>query len=413
MNFLNYQSHLKIILKNYTSCSLVNGEGTLLYSKDTNLELLTTTRLVAFQIIKKYLNPKPQDFFVLNDPENGGYHYSKLIFISCLTTNLFLIWDEDNFFIDFKIPPTPLFEKGVRNDFIWQALVQTSKYSQELESFFDLQKNNIDRILKLKEILNALASAKNQQIWLNSTNEIFSIQFASKAQGGFEAYHQVLPNCIIKLKFTAEEKQNQKLLTLDFTNTNLATQMHTSSHVIESAIIKKIIDFYQINSFFTQSILDKIKIILPPRSIVSRPHPTGEYNLELQSVCSQMCEHNMKQLNTYTRKSQTAFEYTNYLNFEIHTDKCHANNIISSQIVFLNKFEELVTSNSISLKKMKRLELINQIKFEVCCDSPIKVNIKNNYFTEKSNNTFKVNNELLQRGEHNLKKNDVVEIIWA
>ncbi len=413
MNFLNYQSCLKILLKNYKSCSLLNANGALLFSKDENHELLTTTRLVAFQIIKKYLQPKAQDFFVLNDPENGGYHYTKLIFISCLTANLYLIWDENNFYIDFKIPPTPLFEQGVKNDFIWQALINANKYAIELKTFFEHHKNNIDRIINHNDLLNVVASIKNQQLWLKATDEIFSIQFASKAHGTAEAYYQVAKSHFIKLKLSAEEKQNLKLITLDFTNTNYAAEVHTASHVVESALIKKIIDFYQIDEYCTQSVLDKIKVILPPRSIVSKPHLTGKYNFELQAICSQLCDYNIKQFNSQTRKPQTVFEYSNYMNFEIHTDRCHSSNIISSQLVSLKNFEELLTNNSIKMKKMRRIDTASHIAFQVNLDCGIKIDIKNNYYSEKKNNSFKLNNELLQRGQYNLKKDDIVEIIWG
>lgn len=413
MIFLNYLSSLKNILKNYKSCSLVNADGALLYSKDNNLELLTTTRLVAFQIVKKYLNPKPLDLFVLNDPENGGYQYSKLLFISCLAPNLFLIWDEDYFYIDFKIPPTPLYDLGIKNDFVWQALVSSNKYAPRLKSFFEIQKSNIDRITSMKNQLDLISSIKNQQLWLKATQEIFSIQFASKAHGSFETSYPVLQNQFIKLKLSTEEKQNLKLITLDFTNTNLATEIHTSSHVAESAIVKRIIDFYQIGDFFTQSILDKIKVILPPRSIVSKPQASGRYNLELQAICAQLCDYNLQQLNSNVRKSLTSFEYTNFLNFEIHTENCHTSNLISSQTVQLINFEDLISNNSIKMSKMKRAESVNHIIFRVNTDAGMKINIKNNYYTDKSQNSLKVNDKILQRGEFDLKKDDLVEIYWV
>lgn len=414
MTFLNYKSHLKILLNSFKSCSLVNADGALLYSKDCHLEILTTTRLVAFQIIKKYLNPRPQDFFILNDPENGGYHYSKPIFVSCLNPNLFLIWDENNFYIDFKIPPTPLFEQGLKNKFIWQALVSANMHTPELESFFEYQKKCVDNILRLKEHLDLISSPKNQKMWLNTTQGVFSILFDNKAHGSAEGHFKILQNQFIKLKFSAEEKQNQRLITLDFTNTHLATDIHTSSHVVESAIIKKIIDFYQIEDFFTQSILDKIKIILPPKSIVSKAHPTGSYNFELQTICSQLCEYNMTQLNSHSRKSQTTFQNTNFLYFEIHTQHCYTSNYISSQNMFLNNFEDLITKGCIKILKMKRADTIN-IMFQVTTDSDMKLNIKNNTYTElptKQQAALKINNDHCLNRQYDLKKNDVIEILW-
>lgn len=412
MTFLNYQAAVKNILKNYKSCSLVNGEGALLYSKDCNLDLLTTTRLVAFQIVKKYLNPKPLDLFVLNDPENGGFQYSKLLFISCLTPNLFLIWDEDYHFIDFKIPPTPLYDLGSKNEFVWQAIVDSNSNAGQLKAFFELQKANIDRILKTKNQIELIANPKNQQLWLKATQEIFSIQFSNKAHGSFEGSHRLLPGQFIKLKLSAEEKQNLKLITLDFTNTNLATEIHSSSHVAESAIVKRIIDFYQIGEFFTQAILDKIKVILPPRSVVSKPHPTGRYNYELQSVCAQLCDYNLLQMNSHVRKSQSNFEYTNFLNFEIHTPTCHTSNFFSGQFVTLENFEDLISGNLIKMLKMKRADSVSHLIFSVNTDTGMKINIKNSYYSDKSPNALKINDQVLQRGETVLKKDDLVEIYW-
>ena len=65
------------------------------------------------------------------------------------------------------------------------------------------------------------------------------------------------------------------------------------------------------------------------------------------------------------------------------------------------------------MQKMKRSDSINQLTFKVLTESNMKINIKNNYQSEKSNNTFKINNEILSRGEFKLNKNDLVEIYWS
>jgi hypothetical protein len=411
MNFLDYQSHIKVLLKNYRSCSLVNSDGSLLFSKDLQPELLTTTRLVAFQIVKKYLNPKPKDFFILNDPENGGYQFSKLIFISCLDPNLFVIWDEDYAAIDFKIPPTQLYDRGVKNEFVWQALISPQTYAAELESFFEYQKYNIDRILALKEPLNAIAHLKNQQMWLKTTQEIFSIQFDNKAHGSFEGQFRLSASQCIKLKFSAEERQNLKLITLDFTNTSLATDQHASSHVIESALIKKIIDYYQIGDFFTQAILDKIKVMLPPKSIVSKPHPTGECNYELQAICQQLCDYNIQQLNSHSRKPQSVFEYINFLNFQLYSEGLQSNSFISTQANNLNEFESFVVKGLIQVQKMRKHENTQHIIFKISSSAEIKLRIINNYQSDKADMDVKINSKSISRGTHILQKDDLVEIV--
>lgn len=412
MNFLNYKHCINVLLKNFKSCSLVNADGSLLYSKDQNLELLTTTRLVAFQIIKKYLNPKPRDLFLLNDPENGGYQLNKLIFISCLTPNLYLIWDENNFNIDFKIPPTPLFDQGVKNEFVWQALISSRSYAAELEVFLEYQKYKTDSILKSDKLLKIVSDSKLQHVWLKATQSIFETEFSNKSQGSVDSVHKFSSGSCIRLCFSAEEKQNLRMITLDFTNTQVCPEIYTSSHVIESALIKKIIDFYSVSDFFTQSILDKIKIILPPKSIVSRSHPTGEHNFELQSICAQLCEHNLTQLNSHSRKSRQTFEPLNFLYFSLYSENCHSNNFVSSTKVELENFESLVNSRLIDLKKMKRTENLNHLCFNVTTSEKISITVKNNYSMQSDSHTLMVNNKALTRGQFELKKGDQVEIIW-
>lgn len=413
MNFLSYQACVRTLLQKYRSCSLVNGEGALLYSKDGNSELLTTTRLVSFQIVKKYLNPKPLDLFLLNDPENGGYRFSKLIFISCLTPDLFLIWDEDYFQIQYKIPPTPLYDQGIKNEFVWQALTAAHYQPAELESFLEYQKYNVDRLLGARRLLSAVANPRHQQGWLKASQEAFGIQFNNKAQGSFDSHHRLSSGQSIKLKFSAEERQHIKLLTLDFTNTNLCSEIYTSSHVIESALVKKIMDYYQIGGFFSQAILDKIKVILPPKSIVSRPHPTGDCNFELQTICSQLCEYNMQQLNSHARKLQTGFSLHNFLHFEIYDDRLHSSNLLTGAAVQLCQFEDLLNHNRILLKTMRRHEGVSQVAFEVTGDAELKLKINNHYQPEKNSHALTVNGRLLgERGITVLRPQDNVELIW-
>ncbi|MGZ3690247.1 MAG: hypothetical protein ACXVAX_02015 [Pseudobdellovibrio sp.] len=342
MNCLSLKYQFKVLTQNFKSCSIVNADGALLYSKDLNHSLLTTTRLVAFQIVKKYLRPQPHDFFILNDPENGGFQYSKLIFITSLTANLFIVWDEDFNNINFKIPPTPLYDKGVKNEFVWKALIGACPFADDLETFILFQKNKIEQMLHLKDVVENLSSVKSQQAWLKATQQIFDIQFNNKAQGGIEAHYKLnAPNQTIKLKFSAEEKQNLKLFTLDLTNTNLATDVYAASHIVESAMVKKIIDFYEINDYFTQSILDKIKIILPPRSIVSKAHPTGLFNLNLQAVCSQLCDHLLTLLNSPTRKAHNAFSFNNFLTFNIKQGAQSYNSHINKSQFLIDGIEQL------------------------------------------------------------------------
>lgn len=412
MNGLQMKTQFELLTKFLKSCSVVNADGTLLFSKDHGPHYLTTTRLVAFQIVKRYLNPSPLDFFVLNDPENGGFQYTKLIFISALQPNLFLIWDEDFDSIDFKIPPTPLFDKGVKNEFVWKALIENRGYSSSLETFILQQKNKADALLKIPQLLDCIANIKNQQEWLKVSQEVFNILFNTKAQGSGEAHFKMAPTQMIKLKLTVEEKQNIKMFVLDLTNTNTASDFHAASHVFESAAIKKIIDFYGLCDFFSQSILDKIKIILPPRSIVSKPHTGGLHNISIQAIASQLCEHLLTQFNNPSRKIHSAFQYSNFLSFKIKSDLNIYNNLISKQSAALECVEELANLQKIEVKLMRRLENRSHIHFDVKSEENLVLIIQNKYDIDSTDIKFKVNGKLKSSGTHSLGKNDSVEISW-
>lgn len=412
MNGLQLKTQFELLTKFFKSCSVVNADGTLLYSKDQGPHYLTTTRLVAFQIVKKYLQPQPLDFFVLNDPENGGFQFTKLIFIAALKPNLFLIWDEDFDSIDFKIPPTPLYDKGVRNEFVWKALIENRPYSPVLEQFITQQKSKADALLKIPQLIDCVSTLKNQQEWLKVSQEVFNVLFNTKAQSSGEAHFKMAPTQMIKLKLTVEEKQNIKMFVLDLTNTNMAADFHSASHVFESAAIKKIIDFYGWAEFFNQSILDKIKIILPPRSIVSKPHAEGLHNISMQAIACQLCEHLLNQFNNPSRKSHAVFQYSNFLSFKVQSGQNCYRNLITKQNASLECVEALANLHKIEVKSMRRLENRSQILFEVKSDDDLTVVIQNKYDIDGSDIKFKVNGKLQTRGTLKLAKSDAVEITW-
>lgn len=411
VTYLEYKTKSKIILQKYSSCSLVNADGTLLYSKDLGLDLLITTRLVAFQIVKKYLNPKPLDIFILNDPENGGFQYAKLIYIACLTPNLFLVWDENDGSIDFKIPPTPLYENGKKNEFVWQALVSTHKHSDQFKCRLELQKKQIDHILIQKQIVSDLELPKNQNIWLKASQEVFNLQFSNKTTGSIESYFKLHNNQLIKLNLKIEEKQNVRLITLDFTNTNLARDISAASHVVESALIKEIVEFYNLTEFFSQSVLDKIKTILPPRSIVSKSHPQGLNNFEIQMICKQLCHYNLIQLNNHSRKAHAQFRLNPFISFHLYNENIHSRNLLTEQYILLDNFENLIESKCIDLKKMRKQDNRCELSFSVSTRSNIEIRI-DSLHQNTDEKSFLLNGQPLTEKITRLNSGDLIEIVW-
>lgn len=366
MNTINTLHSLQSLTHHFNSCSLVNAEGTLIWSRDQDLACLSTTRLVAFQIVRKYLRPQAQDLFILNDPENGGYQLSRPLFISGLSSNLFLIWDIALPLINFKIPPTPLYDQGVKNEFAWKAMIESHPSAKDFKSQILRQKQLIDQTSKLKEVIQHLSDDKNQQLWLKTSQQAFDILFSQKATGSAESFFKLNQTQTIKLKLTIEERQNLKLIQLDFSNTSLAQDVHAASHVIEGALIHSIVTYYDLKDYFTQTILDKIKMILPPRSIVAKSHPQGHYNYDLQSICTQLCQHNVNQLNTPSRKGLAQFQYKDFVFFGLGPSPHECSlNYVSPERFEICSIEQLANQNLIEINAMKRADTSGLLSFTV------------------------------------------------
>ncbi len=412
MTAKNYQNLLLQFAHSFSSFSIMNQEGQLLFSKDSGRDCLTTTRLVAFQIVKKYLKPRPFDLIILNDPENGGFSFTKIIFITALNENLYLVWEKDLGVIDFKIPPTPLYENNLKNNFVWTALVDDHPEAVVLKSFLENEKKHLDQISAHLENIQALSAQKNQALWLKTSQEIFEHQFSNKPHGSAECSYRLGPTQMIKLKLLIEQRQNIRLITLDFTNTSLAQGYSASSHVVESGLIQKLIQFYQIENFFSQAILDKIKIILPPKSIVSKADPRGEWNSEIQSICAQLCAFDIAQLNAQSRKGSLAFDLAPELKFDLITQHARNSMTLEPKHVLLEGLEDMVTQHQIRLLECHRSEQHIHLKFEVLGNSQTTLQIKSRLFNETKDYVFKINDSATFDRKILLKEKDQVQILW-
>lgn len=398
-----FYNNLKLITQQLKSCSVVNADGQLVFSKDTEADQLCTTRLVSFQIIKKYLNPKLGDLFIMNDPENGGFHFSKLIFVAALSEKIFLIWNEDHLFIDFKIPPTPVYEKYEKTTFVWQALVEPSPYFEVMTKAFEKNKLFIQNLSSKKNAIQFLSEPKNQQFWFKQCLDAFEHQFSNKAQGSGVVSFKITPNQLLKVKIQIEEKQNIQMLCFDFSGTSPASDICASSHIIESVLVKKIVDHYNLTSFFSQKILDKIKLLLPPKSIASKSNSLGQHNVYLQSLCAQASDYILGSLNQQTKKLAAAFQFTDHLSMHLSCGDCFSNFNLAASSGSIVGLEELITHKKIELLSMMKSENQMNIKFKVATPEASRLNIFSKGVV--------VNDVSLTCGLHTLKLDDVVEIL--
>lgn len=298
------------LLGHFNNASLVNQKGELLFSKDADPFKTTTSRLVLFQTSKKYLSPKPGDLIMTNDPENGGTSLNRLYFISCLDPNLFLVWDSEFHPIDFKIPLLPLIEAGVVNSAIWSALVESQTFKDDFSLFLKKEFQHLERIKQFKVFIKNISQDIFQKNWFSVCKNIFKTHFETKALGQNEVlykYKEIVP---IKLNTLIDEKQDIKQIQLDFSGTkpfDAQSQFSCASHVIESGLIIELIKFYGLERYLSQPFIDHVKLIMPPRSVITTAHKAGEFNFELQKIVRQLMRFNLNLINAQSKKTDKKF----------------------------------------------------------------------------------------------------------
>ncbi|MBY0451701.1 MAG: hypothetical protein K2P92_01615, partial [Bdellovibrionaceae bacterium] len=196
---------------------------------------------------------------------------------------------------------------------------------------------------------------------------------------------------------------------------SLAQDIFSASHVIESAMIKRIVDFYEMGDFFTQMVLDKIKTTLPPRSIVSKSHPLGLYNYDLQSIAHQICDYCLTQMNSPLRKGHTQFEYKNFLLFRIQHDHSDRLTYLSAQRFDLKSFEDLTQSHKIRMQAMKRNDQSGRLDFEIIQPEGLGIQFMNLAPSESGAIQLKVNDHPHRaiHGQLLLKQGDRVHLEWS
>jgi len=400
LDFYYFQSFLHA----FENTSLVNLSGDLLFSKDTAHEPTTTSRLVVYQIVKRYLNLNPGDIFITNDPENGGYTFQKIFFISCLTPNLFLIWNENFNLVNFKIPLSPLLESHKKNSMLWSALIDNQTDSEKFNLFFNSQINHYNSCFNATPFLDFLSEPDFQQIWFTTCKSEYDRQYDLRATGQTDLSLKYF-NKLIKSNLIIDERQNQKSITLDFSHTQLAEEQSAASHVIESTLIQEIVKFYNLGVFLSQPILNQIKLIMPPKSLISKAHSKGQYNFEFQSLFKQIIEHLFKKLNN-SKKLDPKF----ILKSEAQINLME----INIQGLLLDdhlKIGDVYQKLTVLKQQMKDNLFI--CEYKKINDEPMSLNL--NYLNTENSMSFrsiKINSQNINSGLYKLNKNDVLSIEW-
>ncbi|MBC7421349.1 MAG: hypothetical protein H7328_11525 [Bdellovibrio sp.] len=177
--------------------------------------------------------------------------------------------------------------------------------------------------------------------------------------------------------------------------------------------MQKLIQFYQIESYLSQSVLDKIKIILPPKSIASKAHPVGAFNHKIQSICMQLCQDNLTQLNSQIRKSSATFEIDSELNLELKSKNRNYRLKFHQKNVSLLNFEQLIQEKIISVKKMQKTEQFFHLSFKVLQPKIEQLKVTTKLGCMKQGEVVKINGETFLANECAIKAGETVTLKWA
>lgn len=397
------------IVNHFKNASLVNAKGELLFSKDADPFKTTTSRLVLFQIAKKYLSLRVGDVIISNDPENGGTSLSRVYFISCLSANLFLIWDVDFFLVNFKIPLTPFVENHKVNAPIWSALVESQPNKDQYTHFFQDQLNKFKTLHLFSNFIQEASNEDFQKQWFLVSKNIFIKHFEAKSFGQNEISYKYKNDFTIKIKTEVDEKQNLRIFKVDFSGTSLAQPgaMSCASHVVESGLIIEFSKYYNLEKYLSQPILDHVRLTLPPRSIVTTANKLGEFNFELQKMARQMMKYNLSQINSQTKKTDRKFSLysTHLLQMTSPTE---------TNLIFLSnsriQFENLIFFNQ---KVLQNID--GEYKASLIFNSEDAVQIQLRGISsdeDQSKRWVKINKNTVKHGDFTLKKGDELVFNW-
>jgi len=394
------------LLSPFKNASLMNSKGELLFSKDADSFKTTTSRIVLFQVVKKYLPPQVGDIIISNDPENGGTQLNRVFFISCLHSNLYIVWDAEFNEIHFKIPLTPLVEKNKKNPIIWSALIEAQTAKDKFQRFFEAQINKLSLIKVFDNFIATFSSDTFQKSWFSVTKAVFEDHFNLKSYGQHQLAVQYRQKQI-KMTTTADEKLDAKLFTLDLSGTSPADEFSCASHVVESGLMIEISKFYQLEKALSQPILDKVKLLLPPKSVVSKAIPTGEYNFELQKLTRQMIRHCLGQMNIQGKKTLQKFNMYSTYYLSMNSAKIDYSNFLSnSRIDFEYKdlFEKRI------FKHFDR-EYQGHLVYEL--SEPTLLSIYGISSPEDQDiRWIKVNDQRVHHGVFKIQKGDTISFKW-
>ena len=402
---------LGTFLSGFGNSSLFTGKGDLLFSQDPDPLKTTTSRLVCFQLVKKYLNLQPQSAVICNDPQNGGTDLQRLFLIYCINENLYVVWDQTCPWLDLKIPPTPWLDKGQENTAILSALFSATKNGDQLRAFFNIQLLRTMNFKKSTELTQLFSSEKFQKDWFKICSQLLSDKLKLRAEGEIQKSVSYKNNTF-KIRTLITEKQQLIPITIDFSGSSLAQDVCASTHIVESGLLVELIKFYGLEGYLCQPLLNAMKLILPPKSVVAKFHPEGLYNFELQKLSRQLIKQCLVEINSFQKKElKKKSLYSTYF-FTSRLIQATTNEKESFQNNYFSNSRVQMSDGHFKFEKMQNKDKGFSCTFKPTQD--LELSFRGITATEDQDvRCFKLNDKIMMTANFTLTPKDTIKIEWV
>jgi predicted enzyme involved in methoxymalonyl-ACP biosynthesis len=158
----------------------------------------------------------------------------------------------------------------------------------------------------------------------------------------------------------------------------------------------------------SQPILDRLKLVLPPKSVVSKSIATGEYNFELQKLTRQMMKYCLSQMNTQGKKNDKKFQVYSTAYFSLNAEHLQLSNFLSNSRI------DFLIADVFIKKLLSHSEREYKATLQYKLDTPSQLNLYGvQSTTDNDSRWIKINNEIAHHGQFTLKKGDEISFSWT
>lgn len=267
---------LEQLAEPFTELSISSIEGKCLNVKTTTVQN-SVGLIQSPSLIKKFFPLSDDSIFFHNEPTLGCTQFGTIQFIFSESGLLFsciedfqIPWNgNSNCLQDFiKIPPFPLVEKGVLNEFIFESFKGNPKLPL---NFNDRLKNIVKKIQLYKDQVKQTVKVHPQlfskevfQKYLDECRQEADAKIKQKVMSQTQVEFPFMNNALLRLKLTSEESG----LKIDFQGTNSSAELCLPEILTDSVCFHLLSQYFQFSHKMNSAIFSLFQIVKPLNSFV-------------------------------------------------------------------------------------------------------------------------------------------------